>query len=476
MNEKAFRAKARIRGIYSTALTKLLLEKGFQIVQPSLASEERFGLTAHQEPPDLDIYDRLDLHGLHVLGKRSAIDAFSSMLKTQLDDVILRRWDVSVNGIYKGVVTKLNPERGVALVDIGTAVGRLPRLGANNVETKEIIVQVQRRRLGVRRPLLSTNITIPGDYAVLSSQQHIKISRRIRDHRIRARLYELGKKLQHGRGIIWRTAAASQSPDRLQREIADLEEKQRTIKEKAERVTAPALLYEENYFMDVEFPALSKRRLDEIRSTVAPTINGHHFYKICGGEISSAVDMAELLLERGRRSTEVEELFTKTVEAAFPYNGSTIEIEHVKPDGNIFHLGQAHILSFDPDTSLIKYCRIFKKRGVYNGLETLKEEGDRAVTETRIGEWYLKTRYFSKDERSKGIYINLNTPVELYPHGIRYVDLEVDIVVHPNGEVTALDEDRLEKGIEEGYISETLAKKVRTKLKELIEKRGKDEA
>jgi Ribonuclease G/E len=471
VNEKSFVAKARIRGIYSTALTKLLLESGFQIVQPSLASEERFNLDAGREPPDLDIYDRLDLHGLHVLGKLSAIDAFSSVLKTRLEDVILRRWDVSVNGIYKGLIKHVDPERGLVLVDIGPAVGRLTIRGTNNVELKEIVVQVQRRKMGTRMPILSTNITIASEYAVLSSRHQIKISRRIRDRHMRARLYELGKELKHGWGIIWRTAAASRSSDGLKREIVDLEEKRQAIKEKAERVKAPALLYKESYFMDIEFPALSKRRLDEIRSTVAPTINGHHFYKICGGEISSAVDMAEKLLDKGRLPREVEELFERTVEVEFPSEGSIIEIEHVKPDGGIFHLGRAQILSFSQDKSLIKYCRVLKKSGVYNGLGTLKEQGDRAVTETRIGEWYLKTRYFSKDERSKGIFINLNTPVELYPHGIRYVDLEVDIVVHPSGEVVILDEDKLEKGIEEGYISEELAKKVRTKLKALVDKK-----
>ena len=469
MNKTTFLANARIRGIYSTALTKLLLENGFQIVQPSVASEERFGLEEYLESPDLDIYDRPDWQGVHVLGKACATNAFVSMLRTRLEDVVLRRWVVSVNGVYKGLIKHVDSERGLALVDIGPAVGWLQIREAQNIKSKEVVVQVQRRRMGAKEPSLSANIKTSGEYAVLIPRRQIKISRRIRDHRSRVRLYELGKEIKPDWGIIWRTAAASQPSDVLRREIADLVEKGRAIKEKAEQVKAPALLWEESYFIDVEFPALSKKKLDEIRSSVVPTIDGHHFYKICGGKIGSAVDMAEKLLEKGRQPREVEELFKRVVKAEFPTEGSTIEIDHVKLDGRIFHLGRAQIVAFDQDESSIRYCRVLKTAGGYDGLGTPKEQGDRAVTETKIGEWHLKTKYFSRDGRYKGMYINLNTPVELYPHGIRYVDLEVDIVVQPNGEATILDEDKLEKRVEEGLITQGLVKIVRTKLKELLE-------
>jgi len=48
------------------------------------------------------------------------------------------------------------------------------------------------------------------------------------------------------------------------------------------------------------------------------------------------------------------------------------------------------------------------------------------------------------------------------------VDLEVDVCVWPNGTVRKLDEEKLEKAVEEGLVTEKLVKIVKEKLQELI--------
>lgn len=460
--------KTRIRGIYSTALTKLLLKHEFQIVDPSTALAERFSLPESLEAHDLEISDRPDGQGVQLLGKARALDSLVLLLQAHLEDVIVRPWNVTVHGIYKGFIKHVDSERGSVLIDIGPALGRLQILGEPPLQSQALIVQVQKRRLGTNEPSLSHTITFPNNSAVLLPEPQIKISHRIRDSQSRTRLYELGKELKEEWGLLWRTTASNQPNDILKRQVEQLMMVAQAVKKKAEQVHAPALLWEGSHFIDIEFPALSKQRLDAIRSTITPTIMDHHFYKICGSEISSMVDMAEKLLEKGEKPRKVEETFKRMTEPKFPSEGSTIEIEHVKLDGTLLHLGRGQILTFNPINSTITYHRDLRKGGTYDGLGTTKECGDYAVTETGIGEWWLKTHYYSKDNECKGTYINLNTPLELYPWGIRYVDLEVDIIIKPNGEVRVLDEEKLAKRVEEGLITQSLEKKIDTKLKDLL--------
>lgn len=145
-----------------------------------------------------------------------------------------------------------------------------------------------------------------------------------------------------------------------------------------------------------------------------------------------------------------------------------VGIEHVKLDGRVFHLGEALIEAFDRNHSSLRLSRVFRRKGVYDGLEIPKEPGDHAITEAKLGEWHFKTQYFSSDGQLKGTYFNLNTPIELYPYHIRYVDLEVDVCVWPDGRIRTLDEEKLEEAAENELITEKLVKIVKEKLRELM--------
>jgi len=60
--------------------------------------------------------------------------------------------------------------------------------------------------------------------------------------------------------------------------------------------------------------------------------------------------------------------------------------------------------------------------------------------------------------------------VEIYPKTLRYVDLEVDICIKPDGSTKILDMEKLEKALKEEFISRRLFEKVKAKAKELVEK------
>ncbi len=459
--------RVRIRGIYSTAITKLLIDQGFDIVQPSVTTRERFGLNRNSKSPDLDVYDRRDLQGVKASGKAEPITNFISMLQSHLSDVIIRRWPFTVNGIYKGVIKQAEPETHSLLVDIGTTIGRVAEEEISDPNLKEVVVQVERIKQ-TNKPALTREIKIPGKYAILLPKPQVKISRKIRNLKKQSQLHKLGRKFApSNRGILWRSAAADQPSEVLGDEISTLLKEEETLLKKAEEVEAPATLWEGPHSIDVEFPALSKKKLDDVRKSVAHTIDGHHFYKACGQEIASALDMAEKLLEKGCSYGEVETLFKQTTETQYPDMGSIIEIEHVKLDGRTLCLGKALIEDFDHGHSTIRFSRVFETKGVYDGLKTRKEPGDRAVTEATLGEWHFKTKYFSKEGRWKGTYVNLSTPIELYPYGVRYVDLEVDVCVWPDGKVEKLDEEKLDKARVEGIVTKDLVEAVKKKLREV---------
>jgi hypothetical protein len=338
--ERHFLATARIRGIYSTALAKLLLDQGFTIVQASQALKERFSLKESDESPDLDINNRRDLQGIRVLGKSEVVNTFLSLLSSRLEDVIVRKWSLTTGGIYPGV-------------------------------TKEI--------------------------------------------------------------------------------------------------EAPALILEGAVSVDVEFPAQSKHILDTVRKEVVPTIDGHHYYKACGQRVSAMLGMAEKMLEKGASHADVDELFRQTVELEYPSAGAWVRIEHVKLSGKVLNLGPALLEAYNSETHALRLHRVFKREGIYDGLAVRKEPDDYAVTQLRLGDWHFKTQYFSKNDQLKGTYINLNTPIELYPFGLRYVDLEADICLWPDGRFEILDHEKLEDSLRNGVVTEKLVETVKAKLSELVE-------
>lgn len=458
---------AKVRGIYSTALTRLLLDNGFDIVQPSMAIKQRFGLPENTAPSDIKIKDRYNLQGVRALGTANALSAFQSILHSSFEDVITRRWPVSVAGIYKGEIVDEDEYAIYVNIDHGI-VGKLPKSEIIDKKARWIVVQVERKRIGGKHPSLTTKLKVIGNYAILIQNSKIGVSLKVHDLNRRAQLYALGRELApNGWGIIWREASTCQTKGKLENEIAILVEKVKALNKRAPYTEATTLLVEGLYFMDVEFPSISKRKMDELRASTTPTLSGHHFYKSCGGKVSVALEMAEKLLEKGQDKSEVEELFKKQTSSEFPEVGSMVDVEHVKLSGLVLHLGQALIESLDDEQ--IKYSRTMRRSGFYDGLGIQKEAGDIAVSETKTGEWYIITKYFSKSGELKGTYINLNTPVEVYPKAIRYVDLEVDVCIPPNGNVKVVDMEKLEKALEKGLLSRALFEKVKEKVREAME-------
>jgi hypothetical protein len=95
--------KVRIWGIYSTALAKLAIDKGYRIAQPTPVIVERLGLEADNSPPDITVKDNGSRAGVIVFGKCDAASAFLSALREALDPFMAEA-DMGVHEIFAGRV------------------------------------------------------------------------------------------------------------------------------------------------------------------------------------------------------------------------------------------------------------------------------------------------------------------------------------------------------------------------------------
>lgn len=219
--------------------------------------------------------------------------------------------------------------------------------------------------------------------------------------------------------------------------------------------------------IEIDFPISMKRKLDMIRNSVTPTINDHHYFKTFGGEVRSAIDMAEKLLSKGEPIDEVERKFHGTILQHFPYDGASVNIDHIKLNGQVVNLGKASIEVIDGE--YLEFKRDIKADGKYDGLDVEKRTGDVALSKTNLSDYHIKTEYYSKDGKLKGTYHNINTPVEIYSSYIRYIDLDLDVLVWPDGRREIVDMKELDRAESMGIVTKTLAEKARNQARELLD-------
>jgi Ribonuclease G/E len=207
---------------------------------------------------------------------------------------------------------------------------------------------------------------------------------------------------------------------------------------------------------EVEFPFAAKTALDELRNRVLPTVPGHHHFRIAASDYVNLLEEKTLTGHPERRESLGRSMEKGLIWDTFQA-GKEIKIEHVKLDGQVIFLSEGVILEkdFGRKRLVLKRSR-FKGRTKYDGLGIEKREGDYAVSEIQEGLWYYQHTYFRSDGALIGRYVNINTPVEFYPDRVRYVDLEIDVVQMPDGQVFVRDEEDLEKQFKAGYLTEQL--------------------
>ncbi len=453
--------RVRVRGIYATALTKLLLDEGFFITNASKIIASRFSLPQSTEPPHVTVKDVDDPPGsLLVIGFPEAASQVIEALRSKIPEAVTWKSPVNLHSVAKAKVVE---DAGRILVELPGGIKAKLRRGTPPEPGSEVVVTVVKAPI---RPgdecFVEQKVRVTGFYAaVIIGEQGVTISEHIRSRERRAELLALASTAtRKGYAVHWRSSAGQAPLEELSRELEELIKRAEQVKQAAEQ--GEQGFYEQGQAIAIiGLPRPAKRRMDALRGAVVPTITGHHEMKAAGQPLSDIVDYAEKALENNIATPDkLGEIATDYIISKMLDRG-TVELLHVKVTGETIRLGRATITSAlkKQDGYRITLRREVKTWGIYDGLGVEKEPGDYIITTIDTNAWHIKHDYYSRDGALKGTYININTPPELTPTTIMYYDLLVDVVKKPGSPPAIIDKEELDKALEKGIITEQLYEK-----------------
>ena len=158
------------------------------------------------------------------------------------------------------------------------------------------------------------------------------------------------------------------------------------------------------------------------------------------------------------------------MDSQFP-PGARVRVIHDKPWKRAIHM---QATSAGWSAGVLVLVRSFRPGGRYDSIGAPIQAGDHGTIEVVPGGWVLRRTYSRADGRPIGALYNIQTPVELAPGEVRYVDLEVDVVRFPDGRVQVVDLDELAAAERAGHIPPDLAEAARDIAFRLAETLRKD--
>ena len=485
------RPSVRVRGIYTTALTRLFEDEGLSVVQASPPIRDRFEDDEFAiAPADVTVSTTDDRQGIGLSGPPSAVAVAVREATAVGRDAMAWRDPTPRGAVYAGKITETLGSG--AVVELGTgAVGedsgadggddgtdgafdRFPSVAttdaegflpysktAAHVETGDRLrVQVTEPAApwGNGRPVLDTTVRVQRALASL-----------VRGSSPDTNGPELADLLPvdppEGWGTDWGYDADDAGLDALSDVLETLGGRAEALDEAFADAPAPIDAAPHCYWPGettawVWFGRESRFGLDERRRAVSATMPGHHRVKAGTERASAAVDLVEAICPDAG-STETDFPFDAVTRQFGPMTGDSVRIDHGKPDGRCFSLGRGEVTRRDADGTVVVE-REMSGRGTYDALGVEQQTGDVAVTKLTEGKWWYPTVYRGNDGEKRGTYVNICTPVEVFPDAVRYVDLHVDVVKHTDGTVERVDDDELDAAVAAGHVPEVLAEKARS--------------
>lgn len=190
-----------------------------------------------------------------------------------------------VGNIYKGVVENVIPGIQAAFVNIGLNKNAYLFTGENAEATKDnlaertynpllqnlkkgdvIMVQIAKEQFGTKGVRITSNITLPGRYLVMTPYNYsVSVSQKITDDTERARLTAIVEKFKKANaGYIIRTAANGVTEDDIKKEIDALYQKCLKVLEDFKAAAPGEIVYEESDILGRALRDMVSDTTDEI--------------------------------------------------------------------------------------------------------------------------------------------------------------------------------------------------------------------
>lgn len=432
----------RVRGIYATAISKILIDRGFRPGDISEKLSRRLN-TESEGPVDVTVKNSDDNKSILVIvGVPEAVDeAFKAVSST------LR------NSLYRGPLPLYMTFRSrVSSQDMGGCHVETP-LGIQGYlrdrtcyRGEELIATI----VGYRddgSPIIDRGFYVVGKYMILMDKPVEKISEHIRDPDAILELKGISDMiLKQGLGVSWRSSASKASTKELLEELEILRSKLSEISMRAgsSEILEPLYVGEKIAFIHISPEDLEE--LDRIRSLVTPTAPMHHAIKAFS-ENPDTADLLDSIASSGAPADSIR-IGLKRYLAEKLLGGAEVLIIHNKPFEKPKILGKGRLRTYliDQDKLWLGVVRGITGSGVYDGLGIQKEKDDKAFTVIGEDSWITIHAYYRYNSELKGIYININTkPAIIYDGVIKvsYLDLEVDASI-VGGELRIVDQERFE--------------------------------
>jgi hypothetical protein len=468
--------RTKIRGIYATALTRALATAGGEVTQASGPIQERFAAAEAVTSgglADARVTTTADRQGVTVAGTPDAVETVAGVCRGVGVDALAWTAAAPLDAVFDAEVAETG--RGAATCDLGATTGRLPfdRVDAHVETGDRVRVQVADPDppwLG-GEPTLSGGVRVREGVVELvrgGSGVRVDAADESLAREVAGLLDVAGVAPAEGWGARFDRAATEATLDGLTAALDRANERAAALDDAlagdagdaVDAVDAgdPGAVATPLATRFVWFGRESRAGLDATRRAVTPTMPGHHRTKAASEAASAGVDLAEALC--GAALADGEFPFETVTDQFGPREGDRVALEHGKPSGRLITLGRGEVADRDADGT-VAVERSMTGGGTYDALGTPREAGDTALTKVREGRWWYPTTYRSADGASKGTYVNVCTPVECFPSAVRYVDLHVDVVRQPDGEVERVDDDELDAAEERGAVPSPLADRAR---------------